>query len=119
MVKLKLNGYIQMNVVRAMEDKILLFNGSHSMILINDVQVTEEEETYGRKGNKTRQVQYLQCKVYGYNPSGKFLGVHDEETARRYLEYDLFNLRKNYLDLKEQWQVMGKLEKELNMLEEQ
>jgi len=107
-----------MSQVSGMENKILLFSGSHHMFLIADVKVTTEEETYGRK-KKTRQVEYLQCTVYGYNPSGDFLGTHDEETSRRYLEYDLYQLRKNYLDLQKQWQVLGILEKKLNMSPEE
>lgn len=107
-----------MSAVRAMENKLLLFSGSHQMFLIADVSVTEEEETYGRKLNKTRQVEYLHCQIYGYNSDGQFLGTHDEDGSRRFLEYDLFPLRKNYLDLHKQWQVMGTLEKTLNSIEQ-
>ena len=117
-VKIKLNRYISMSQVNSMENKILLFAGSHHMFLIAEVETTVEEETYGRK-NKTRQVEYLHCNIYGYNHNGDFLGTHNEETVKRYLEYDLYQLRRNYTDLQKQWQVLGALEKKLNATEEQ
>lgn len=112
--RIKLNRYIDLSAVRAVENKLLLFNGDHHMLMITDVKTTTGDETYGRKNNKTRQVEYLQCQIYGYNSSGEFVGTHDKSTVERYLEYNLFHLRKNYLEFKKQWEAMTALEEKIN-----
>jgi ribosomal protein L7/L12 len=106
-VKIKLNKYIDVSSIKNVENQLLMFSRDHHMLLITGVKVTQGTETYGRKDNKTRDVQYLECTIYGWNGKGDFIGVYDENTAERYLEnYDLLEMRKNYLEFKKQWSAM-------------
>ena len=106
MVKFKLTKYIELASLKAVENQLLIFSGDHHMLLITGVKVTKGTETYGRKNNKTRDVEYLQCTMYGWNGKGEFVGTYDSETVKRYLEYDLLHLRKNYIEFKKQWTAM-------------
>ena len=106
MTKIKLNKYIDVSSIKNVQNQLLLFSRDHHMLLITGVKVTQGTETYGRKNNKTRDVEYLQCTMYGWNAKGDFVGVYDEDTTKRYLEYDLLEMRKNYLEFKKQWNAM-------------
>ena len=115
-VKIKIpNSLIDISAVRNVENKLLMFSQANRMILITGVQVITETETYGRKKNKTRQVKYLQCIIYGWNGDGEFVGTFDEDVSRRYLEnYNLMNMRKNYLEFEKQYLAMSAKEEQIN-----
>ena len=114
-VKIKTNSLIDISAVRNVQNKLLLFSGANHMILITDVKVTTETETYGRKQNKTRQVEYLYCTIYGWNNKGEFVGTYDQDVSRRYLEnYRLMEMRKNYLDFEKQYLAMSAKEEQIN-----
>jgi len=106
-MKIKLNKFIELSSIKNVENQLLMFSRDHHMLLITGVKVTQGTETYGRKDNKTRNVHYLECTIYGWNAKGDFIGVYDGDTALRYLEnYDLLEMRKNYLEFKKQWTAM-------------
>ena len=106
-MKIKLNKFIELSSIKNVENQLLMFSRDHHMLLITGVMVTQGTETYGRKDNKTRNVHYLECTIYGWNAKGDFIGVYDGDTALRYLEnYDLLEMRKNYLEFKKQWTAM-------------
>jgi hypothetical protein len=114
-VKIKVNPLIDISAVRNVENKLLMFSQANRMILITGVKVTTETETYGRKKNKTRQVKYLQCIIYGWNGDGEFVGTFDEDVSRRYLEnYNLMNMRKTYMEFEKQYLAMSAKEEQLN-----
>lgn len=106
MAKIKLNNYIDLGSVRSVENKLLLHSQDHHMLLITNVKQVTETETYGRKNNKTREVKYIECVMYGWNRKGEFVGTYEDYTAQRFLEYDLYQLRKNYLEFQLQWKAM-------------
>lgn len=114
MARILINSLIDTSALRAVRDKLLLFGGSHQLIMITDVKVTEEEVTYGRKKNKTKKAGVLYCTIYGYNCDGEFIGTFDDYTTERYLRYDLLHLRKNYLEMKKRWEAMHALEEKIN-----
>ena len=106
MAKIKLTRYIDLASLRSVENKPLMFSGVNRLLMITGIKIVEVTETYGRK-NKTRNVQYLICTIYGWNDKGEFVGTYDDEVTERYLEaYDVLQLRKNYISFKKQWDAM-------------
>jgi ribosomal protein L7/L12 len=107
MVRIKLNSSISLSTLKCVENQLLMFSGAHRMLMISNIRVEDTEEVYGRRMNKTRQVQYLYCILYGWNEKGEFVGTYDHEVTERYLEtYDFLHMRKNYLEFKKQWTAM-------------
>jgi len=114
-VKIKVTSSIDLSDLRAVNNKLLLLGGSHQLLMISGLKVTTEDETYGRKMNKTRKVKYVHCSIYGYNMDGEFMGTYDEDSVGFYLRhYSFLNMRKNYLEMKKRWEAMHALEEKIN-----
>jgi hypothetical protein len=113
MVKIKLNSLIDLSALKFVENKLIMFSGAHRLLLITDVKVVTEQETYGRKKNKTRQVKYVLCNVHGWNNQGEFTGTYDQYLASQYLQYDLLHLRKNYIEFQKQWEALHALHEKI------
>lgn len=117
MARVKIKTYSESNLhaLYNLNNKLVMDNTANGMIIFKDVKITTEEETYGRRKNKTRQVQYIECEVLGYNRNGKFIGAFDESTVKHILSfYDLYNMRRLYLDHIEALEAMQAKEAELN-----
>ena len=114
-MKTKIHLYNNVNspsTLRALEKKLLMYGNSNKMIIFSHIKIETVDEVYGRK-NKTRQRTYLtECEVNGYNQNGEFVGIFDEGDVKRIIEYyDLFKMRRIWLDFKKQYDVMIGLEK--------
>lgn len=113
-VKIKTNGY-DTSALRAVNNKLIMHK-SH-LFLFTDVKVTTEEETYGRKKNKTRNVEMVQCQLHGWNKDGEFMGVFEESYIKTLVsQFDILALRKNYIEFQKKFEAMTALEKKYNEL---
>ena len=105
MAKIKLQSYHDLSKIQSVENKIIMADSQ--LFIISSVQVTEEEETYGRKNNKIRKVQYLNLNMHGYNPDGEFIGVFDEQfITHLLLMYDVLKMLKKYRNFKKAQNAM-------------
>ena len=116
LVKIKVKSMLNsVNDIKSVENKLLLGGENHRLIMFTDVKVVTEEETYGRKNNKTRNVRYMYCKLHGWNNDGDFTGHYSEELVSFYLRnYSILRLRRNYLDFKKQLDAMLAVEEKYN-----
>ena len=113
MAKVKLEEYHDLSSLRSVEDKIIMFK--ETPVLFTNLRITQEEERYGRKKNKVREVKYINADVYGYNRNGEFLGIFDSDFVKHLLlMYDLLKMRKNYLEFIKGLELIQNKEAELN-----
>jgi hypothetical protein len=113
-VKIKLSKGDDISTLRSVENKLLM-TAQGVIVMFTGVHITEEEERYGRKNNKTRQVRYLNCTLHGYNSKGELLGTHDTfQTEYIVRRYDLFAIRRKYLDHIKALEAMQVLEEQYN-----
>ena len=86
------------STLRSLEGKMLMFSNGRLMFF-TDLKIEVVSETTGLLCKTTRNVTYLTGgKFYGYNDSGDFVGIYDEdEISFRIRHYDFWYLRKTYL----------------------
>ena len=96
------------------ENKLLMYSQSNRMIMFTDVSFTKETETYGRKKNKSREVEFLQCKMHGWNQDGEFTGTYSAEQVLFVLNhYHLMHMLKTMIEFEKQYLAMKALHDEL------
>lgn len=102
-VKLKLNSYIDTGAIRSLQNEFLLLESQCMIFMIKHVKFNTQEETFGRKKKKTRNVQYLTCEIVTWSESGHFISSFDAFNTRRLLERNLMNMRRSYIDFRTGW----------------
>ena len=117
MARVKVKVYSESNVdsLHNIANKLIMNDQANGMMLFRDVKIIKEEEHYGRKKNKVRVNIFVECEVLGYNRNGKFVGAFDKDTVSRILlMYDLYKMRRLYLDHIEALEAMQAEEAKLN-----
>ena len=117
LVKIKVDKLYHSNDIksdlRAVQNKLLMYSQSNRIIMFTDVSFPVETETYGRK-KKTREVQYLQCKMHGWNQDGEFCGTYTERQVTFVLNtYRLLVMLKTMMEFERQYQGMKALHDEV------
>lgn len=85
MAKIELRYRNDYQHIKNVENKLIVHNGE--ILLFTDVKFVCEKKTYGRKMNKTKDVEYVECTVYAYNHIGEFVGVCSDD----YLKFFIWN----------------------------
>ena len=115
MVRIKLNSKIPIDELKILENKLLMFDRNTSVLMFTDVSIEVEDESYGRKKDKSRKITYLSCKLYGYNAKDDFTFEHDEDFVKMVLTlFNISEMRKNYLDHLKELNAMQELERKIN-----
>ena len=85
MSRIKYKYKDDLQVLRDYRRKLLLRN--NEILMIDDVKVVTETETYGRKNNKTREVRYIEFTLYAYNHTGEWVGICTDEYVEQLSTY--------------------------------
>lgn len=116
-IKIEIHSEKKANALLLFNNKIIMRDESNGMMIFKDVELIEEKETYGRRKNKTRTKYYIECEVLGYNHNGKFVGSFDVSNVKYILmHYDLYKMRRIYLEHIEALKAMQTEEEKLNEL---
>jgi len=87
-----------------------------TILLIKDFKFIEEEVKYGFRKKKTKTVYFLtECTLLSYNNVGEFIGINSDETVKHLLMlYDLYELRKAWINFDKAYKTMTKYAKKLH-----
>jgi hypothetical protein len=110
-----MNSKYPVDTLKELENKPLLFDRGNDIIMFTDVGIVLVDEKYGFLKDKTRKVDYLQCKLYGYDRKFAQVYEHTEEYVKTVLTlFNINQMRKNYLDHLNKLDAMQEFEKKLN-----
>lgn len=114
--KVEIHSKTNWDALYNLNNKLVMDNSANGMMIFRDVKHIEEEETYGRRKNKTRTKYFIECELLGYNRNAKLIGAFDENTLKRILMFnDVYKMRRLYLDHIEALEVMQAKESNIQL----
>ena len=115
MVRIKMSSKLPVDTLKILENKLLMFDRNSDVIMFTNVEIISDNEKYGLKKNKTRKVNYLQCKLYGFDKKDEQIFEHKEDFVKTVLTlFNITEMRYNYLDHLKELNAMQEFEKKLN-----